>query len=105
MLKEEIDKEFERADNNMNPDDITEKSAVGEMRIVMTKCVGEAWEKFCREKREVIIRNPRCIGASLPIDGSSDGEISTKATNSQPDDRSQELEDSRSTYGRGRRNE
>ena len=76
MLKEEIDKEFERADNNIDPDDITGSSAVGEMRVMMTKCVGEAWEKFCREKREVIIRSFRCIGAFLPIDGSSDGEIS-----------------------------
>jgi len=78
MLKKEIDKEFERADNNIDPNDITGSSAVGEMRVMMTKCVGEAWEKFCREKREVIIRSFHCIGASLPIDGSSDGEISIK---------------------------
>ena len=77
MLKEEIDKEFERADN-IDPDDIMGSSAVGEMRVMMTRCVGQAWERFCREKREVIIRSFRCIGASLPIDGSSDGEISIK---------------------------
>jgi hypothetical protein len=73
LLKEEIDKEFERVDNNVNPGDITGSSAVGEMRVMMTRCVGEAWERFCREKREVIIRSFRCIGDSLPIDGSSDG--------------------------------
>jgi len=44
----------------------------------MTRCVGAAWERFCREKREIIIRSFRCIGASLPINGSSDGEISIK---------------------------
>jgi len=44
----------------------------------MTRCVGAAWERFCRETREVIIRSFRCIGASLPIDGLFDGEISIK---------------------------
>jgi len=78
MLKEEIDKEFEGADNNIDIDDITGSSAVGEMRVIMTRCVGAAWERFCQEKREVIIRSFHCIGASLPIDGSSDGEISIK---------------------------
>jgi len=42
MLKEEIDKEFEGADNNINLDDITRSSAVGEMRVMMTRCVGAA---------------------------------------------------------------
>jgi len=78
MLKEEINKAFEQADNNIDPDDITGSSAVGEMRVMMTKCVGATWERFCQEKREVIIRSFRCIGASLPIDGTSDSEISIK---------------------------
>jgi hypothetical protein len=76
MLKEEIDKELERMDKE--PEEIAGSSAVGEMRVMMTKCVGAAWERFCQERREVIIRSFRCIGASLPIDGSSDGEISIK---------------------------
>ena len=33
-------------------------------------------ERFCREKREVIIRIIHCIGTSLPIDGTSGGEVS-----------------------------
>jgi len=78
MLKEEIDKEFEGADNNVGLDDITGSSAGGEMRVMMTRCVGAAWERFCWETREVIIRSYRCISASLPIDGSFDGEISIK---------------------------
>ena len=78
MLKEEIDKVFEQADNNIDPDDITGSSAVGEMRVMMTKCVGATWERFCQEKREVIIRSFHCIGASLPNDGTSDSEISIK---------------------------
>jgi len=78
ILKEEIDKGFEQADNNIDPDDITGSSTVGEMRVMMTKCVGATWERLCQEKREVIIRSFRCIGASLSIDGTSDGEISIK---------------------------
>jgi len=78
MLKEEIDKEFEGADNNIDPDNIMGSSAVGEMRVMMTRCVSAAWERFCREKREIIIQIFRCIGASLPINGSSDGKISIK---------------------------
>jgi len=66
------------ADNNIDLDDITGSSTVGEMRVIMTRCVGAAWERFCQEKREIIIRSFRCIGTSLPIDGSSDGEISIK---------------------------
>lgn len=48
------------------------------MRVMMTKCVGEAWEIFNREKRDVIIRSFRCLGIALPIDGSCDNEISIK---------------------------
>jgi len=57
MLKEEIDNEFEGADNNIDPDNIMGSSAVGEMRVMMTRCVGAAWERFCQEKREIIIRS------------------------------------------------
>jgi len=53
-----------------NPEDITGSSAVGG--------VGAACRRFCRDEREVIIRNFRSFDASLTIDGSSDGEISTK---------------------------
>jgi len=42
----------------------------------MIRCVGAAWRRFCRDKREVIIRSFCSIDASLTIDGSSDGEIS-----------------------------
>jgi len=99
MLKKEIDKEFEGADNNIDLDDITGSSAVGEMRVMMIRCVGVAWERFCQEKREVIIRSFRCIGASLPIDGSFDGEISIKGLPTTPhNDCSEGLEDPRSTH-------
>jgi len=70
--------EFEGADNNIDQDDITGSGAVGGVGVMMTRCVGAAWERFCRERREVIIRSFCCICASLPIDGSFDGEISIK---------------------------
>ena len=55
MLKEEVNKRFEQADNNIDPDDITRCSAMREMRVMITKCVGATWERFCQEKWEVII--------------------------------------------------
>jgi len=39
----------------INPEDITGSSAVGGIRFVI-RCVGAAWRRFCRDKREVIIR-------------------------------------------------
>jgi len=44
----------------------------------MIRCVDVAWRRFCRDKREVIIRTFRSIDASLTIDGASDGELSNK---------------------------
>jgi len=44
----------------------------------MIRCAGAAWGRFCRDKREVIIRGFRCIDVSLTTDGPSDGEISNK---------------------------
>ena len=77
LLKEEIDQEFERRDVE-GSEEIRGSSAVGEMRIMMTHCVARAWEKFCQERQEVVVRSFRCLGISLPIDGSKDGELSIK---------------------------
>jgi hypothetical protein len=77
LLKEEIDLEFERRDIE-GAESIQGTSAVGEMRVMMTHCVARAWEKFCNERQEVIVRSFRCLGISLPIDGSADAEISIK---------------------------
>ena len=38
----------------INQEDITGSSAVGGIRFVI-RCVGAAWRRFCRDKREVII--------------------------------------------------
>jgi hypothetical protein len=76
ILKQEIEDELDRRE--MDPADIQGSSAVGEMRVLMTRCVGEAWSTFCRERRAVVIKSFRQLGISLPIDGSSDGEISVK---------------------------
>ena len=48
------------------------------MRVMMTRCVAEAWEIFCRQKRHVVIRSFRCLRIPLSIDGSCDEEISIK---------------------------
>ncbi|KAA8905840.1 hypothetical protein FN846DRAFT_949762 [Sphaerosporella brunnea] len=48
------------------------------MRVLMTRCVGQAWATFCQERREVVVKSFRQLGISLPINGSSDGELSIK---------------------------
>ena len=53
-------------------------SMVGRRRVLITWAVGEAWERFSRERKQVIQRAFRAVGLSLPIDGSSDSEISVK---------------------------
>ena len=76
LLKQAIDDEWDRRD--LARDDIEGDSTVGEMRVMMTRCVAEAWETFCRERREVVIRSFRKLGLSLPLNGSCDGELSIK---------------------------
>ncbi|KAG0135520.1 hypothetical protein HOY82DRAFT_536693 [Tuber indicum] len=53
-------------------------SMVGRRRVATTWAVGEAWERFSKEKREVVRKSFRVLGISLPMDGSDDGEISVK---------------------------
>jgi len=77
LLKEEIDQEFEQRDIE-GSEAIRGGSAVGEMRVMMTHCVARAWGKFCQERQEVVVQSFRCLGISLPIDGSKDGELSIK---------------------------
>jgi hypothetical protein len=48
------------------------------MRILMTRCVGKAWEQFCTTRKEVVVQSFRKLGISLPIDGSCDEELSIK---------------------------
>jgi len=38
-----------------------------------TWAIGEAWEEFCIERRQIIIRSFTAVGLSLPIAGSHDG--------------------------------
>jgi hypothetical protein len=71
-IEDELDK------RDADPADIQGSSAVGEMRVLMTRCVGEAWSTFCRERQEVVVKSFRQLGISLPIDGSCDSEISVK---------------------------
>jgi len=51
LLKEEIDKEFERRDNDGTSDEVVGSSAVRKMRVIMTRSVAEAWEVFWRGGR------------------------------------------------------
>lgn len=53
-------------------------SQIGRRRVMTTWAVGDAWEQFCKEKEQVIIRSFRAVGLALPIDGGCDTEISIK---------------------------
>lgn len=57
-------------------------SQIGRRRVITTWAVGEAWERFCKDKQHIIIRAFRAVGLGLPIDGSCDAEISIKGLNS-----------------------
>jgi hypothetical protein len=48
------------------------------MRVLMTRCVGKAWEQFSTTRQEVVVQSFRKLGLSLPIDGSCDAELSIK---------------------------
>ena len=45
---------------------------IGQRRILITRCVGQAWEEFCQNWRSVIVDCFKRLGLSLPIDGSQD---------------------------------
>lgn len=51
---------------------------MGRRRVAATWAVGAAWERFSEAKGEIIRRSFRCVGLSLPIDGTADSEISIK---------------------------
>jgi len=53
-------------------------SMVGRRRIAATWAVGEACERFSREKEEVVCHSFLYVGISFPIDGSADDQISIK---------------------------
>jgi len=55
-------------------------SMIGRRRIAPTWAVGEAWERFSREKEEVVHHPFHCVSIALPIDGSADAQISIKGT-------------------------
>lgn len=53
-------------------------SQIGRRRVMTTWAVGDAWERLCKEKQQVVVRSFRAVGLALPIDGSCDSEISIK---------------------------
>ncbi|RPA94157.1 hypothetical protein L873DRAFT_1793165 [Choiromyces venosus 120613-1] len=56
-------------------------STIGWRRVLTTWAIGEAWEQFTHERREVIVKAFRVLGISLPISGCEDHEISVKGIN------------------------
>jgi hypothetical protein len=54
------------------------ETKVGKRRVLTTWAVGEAWERFCRDRSVVIQRAFTAVGLGLPIDGCRDSELSLK---------------------------
>ena len=59
-----------------------EGSMVGRRRVLTTWGVGEAWERFSRDRKEVVVKAFRILGISLPISSVCDEEISVKGIDS-----------------------
>jgi len=55
-----------------------EKWTVGDRRIMITHCVGEAFDQFSTIKANLISRSFRKTGLSLPLDGCLDSELDIK---------------------------
>lgn len=53
-------------------------SQIGRRRVMTTWAVGDAWERFSKEKQQVVIRSFWAVRLALPIDGSCDSKISIK---------------------------
>ena len=62
----------------MEEEDRSGESKVGRRRVMTTWAVGEAWDRFCTSRKEVLVRAFSTVGLSLPIDGSRDAELSIK---------------------------
>ena len=54
------------------------KYSVGDRRVLLTKCVGQAWEDMHAEDGEIIRHAFKYVGLGLPIDGSQDHDIKIK---------------------------
>jgi len=57
-------------------------SAIAERRVLVTQAVGAAWEQFCEKHQGLVVSTFRKLGLTLPIDGSSDEELSVKGIDS-----------------------
>jgi len=54
-------------------------SAIAERRVLITRCVGQAWETFCNTRSSVIVDIFHQLGLSLLVDRSCDSELNVKA--------------------------
>ena len=76
MLEEKLDKIEAEEEYILESEGQLVGSMVGRRRILTTRAVGEAWERFSRDRKEVVKKSFRILGLALPINGSCDGEIS-----------------------------
>lgn len=74
-ISELLDREMDRDPIKWND---LEKFCVGDRRILITHCVGEAWNWLHEEKKDMIIRSFPHVGLTLNVDGSEESEIRVK---------------------------
>lgn len=82
LLDNALEQYQERSGVNLR--ESTKVNAVAERRVLVTKCVADAWEQFCTTRKPLIVQTFRNLGLSLPIDGSCDDELKIKGI--APDD-------------------
>jgi hypothetical protein len=82
-IMEELLDQYERDfSKDLREIPLADTSAIAERRVLVTRAVGEAWDRFCTTHEQLIISIFRKLGLTLPIDGSCDNELSVKGIDS-----------------------
>ena len=82
ILNDLLDQDQDTHHLNLHEIQRSNTNAIAECRVLVTQAVGAAWEQFCEKHQGLVVQTFRKLGITLPIDGSSDGELSVKGINS-----------------------
>lgn len=82
ILNDLLDQDQDTHHLNLREIQRSNTNAIAECRVLVTQAVGAAWEQFCEKHQGLVVQTFRKLGITLPIDGSSDGELSVKGINS-----------------------
>ena len=82
ILDDLLDQYQDTYNLNLREIQISNTNVIAECRVLVTQAVGAAWEQFCEKHQGLVVQTFRKLGITLPIDGSSDGELSVKGIDS-----------------------